>query len=679
MSTEVAERQPGLDADLAASSVGRVLGEGGAFARCLPDFRPRLGQQRMAAAVEAALRDGHHLLVEAGTGIGKTFAYLVPALLSGKRIVISTATRALQDQLFQRDLPEVCRVLRLNPRVALLKGRANYLCQHRFERTLAAGGGTLAERSMLGKLDAWRQQSASGDLAECAFLPEDAPLRPRVTSTSDNCLGSGCPRLAECFVVRARRQAQEARIVVVNHHLLLADFRLREGAFGELLPVPEAVIVDEAHAFSGVAFEAFGEQLSSFQITSLLADLKQATDLAGLPGLRPALEEPVSALSVALQELNEALAQCSQEKGAREALIVHQGFARSLEGLEQALAGLAAALTELAPGHPDLARLGERAAELAARTQAWRQGVSPSATAGDAPASAGDGHEDGVFAWYQRSERGFRLSTTPASVAAALARWREALRIPWIFTSATLAVAGSFRHLEREWGLEGAVRLAIDSPFDYAKNALLYVPSDLREPRQRDQHRQALFALAMRLLAASRGRAFLLFTAHETLGWFAAEFAKAKQAGHFRWTLLVQGERAAHQLIEAFQADGHAVLLGTASFWEGVDVPGQALSLVIIDKLPFPSPEEPVRQARARAIENRDGDAFRELDLPEAVMALRQGAGRLIRRESDRGVLVIADPRLRTMPYGKAFLSSLPPMRRVESEQEVLEFLGAIA
>ncbi len=678
MSVEVAERQRGLAADLAVCAAARALGEGGEFVQRFPGFRPREGQQRMAAAVDAALRNRRHLLVEAGTGIGKTFAYLVPALLSGKRVLISTATRTLQDQLFLRDLPAVCATLGRHPKVALLKGRANYLCQHRFARTLAAGGRTREEGSQLGWLDDWQRQSASGDLAECAFLPEDSPLRPRVTSTSDNCLGSSCPRFEQCFVVHARRNARAAQIVVVNHHLLLADFRLREGAFGELLPEPEVVIVDEAHAFGGVAFEAFGEQLSSFQITSLLADLEEASDLAGQPALRSALEEPISNLSQALEQARERLAESAQEQGTRETLLADRDCAAALERLEQDLAGLAAALPELAKVHPELARLGKRAAELAAHTQAWRRGTLSSAPAADSAAAAGAAHQAGACAWYRRWERGFRLSTTPASVAGALACWREELGIPWIFTSATLTVAGSFRYLEREWGLEGAEELAIESPFDYENNALLFVPRALPHPGQREKHHRALLALTMRLLAASRGRAFLLFTSHDALRWFAAVLVEEKKRGRFPWALLVQGERPHHQLIEAFRQDGHAVLLGTASFWEGVDVPGQALSLVIIDKLPFPSPEEPVRQARARAIERRGGDAFAELNLPEAVMALRQGAGRLIRGESDRGVLVIADSRLYTKDYGKSFLESLPPMRRTESEEEVLAFLGAI-
>lgn len=673
MSMRVVASPAELEVGLAHSPAAQALAEGGPLARVLGDrFRPRPGQQRMAYAVEQALKEGRHLIVEAGTGIGKTFAYLVPVLLSRKRVFISTATRALQDQLFKEDLPLVCRALRREPKVALLKGRANYLCHYRFERTLTKGARSREEGLVLGDLDAWRRQDETGDLAECDFLPEDWRLRPRITSTAENCLGMQCPHFDACFVRKARQRAREAEIIVINHHLLLADFRLREGDFGELLPTPEAVIVDEAHAFGEVAFQAFGEQLSSFQVAALLEDLRDETDLAAEAPLRQALADPVANLEAAFSHARERFAKLADEQGARERL--DEPVREDLQSLTEALKCLHGVLSELSAAKPELARLAKRAEELATRTEEWLDGEQRAMDETSPQPRQGAQR----CAWYQRSQGGFRLCSVPLDVAKPLADWREVLQVPWVFTSATLAVEGSFEHLQREWGLAGASTLRIESPFDYQSHARLYVPRDFPNPNRKEEHRQQLLALAMRLLHASQGRAFLLFTSHEALQWFAKALRQEQQRGAFPWPLLVQGDRPHHQLLDAFRETPGAVLLGTASFWEGVDVPGQALSLVIIDKLPFASPNDPLREARARAFEASGGDPFLELDLPEAVMALKQGAGRLIRGEDDRGVLVIADPRLLTANYGARFLNSLPPMERAHDEAEVLQFLRAI-
>lgn len=632
----------------------------------------------MAAAVAEALVHGQHLLVEAGTGIGKTFAYLVPALLSRKRVLISTATRALQDQLFQRDLPTVCAALGVNPPVALLKGRGNYLCHHRFERFYAKCANTREDGARLGRLDHWRRQTERGDLAECRFIPEDWPLRARVTSTSDNCLGNRCRHIDACFVAKARRQAQQARIIVVNHHLLLADFRLREDALGVLLPEPDMVIVDEAHAFGEVALEAFGMTLSSFQIAEFFRDLKEATDLAGAAAARRMLEEPIAALDGVLRALRDSIAKLGKGKGIREDLLSGGETATALQTLEEALETITRALSTVAEAHLELARLSERAAELVHRLRRWCLGD-------DAPSEDGEplSPEGKVSscAWFEGSEGGFRLSSTPLTVAEPLRTWREALRVPWVFTSATLTVEGSFQHLAEAWGLTNPRTLTIESPFDYGKHARLYVPWDFPEPvpPNRGSHLEALVELALRLLETTNGGAFLLFTSQEALDRTAETLRAEAERGSFRRTLLVQGEQPHHSLLDAFKRDGRAVLLGTASFWEGVDVPGHALSLVIIDKLPFPSPGDPIRKARAEALRARGRDPFLELDLPEAVMALRQGAGRLIRSERDRGVLVVADCRLLKKGYGEVFLASLPPMRRVASEEEALAFLRGMA
>ncbi len=614
-----------------------VFASTGLLARKLPGYAPRDAQRTMAEAVAATLADGGRLVVEAGTGTGKTFAYLVPALLSGRRIIVSTGTKHLQDQLFDRDLPTVRGALGLSTRVALLKGRANYLCLHRLD--LAAAEGRFPTRAQAAELEhirGWAGRTKSGDTRELAEIAEDSPLWPRVTSTSDNCLGSECPSFNDCFVVKARRAAQDAELLVINHHLLFADMALKEEGFGELLPGVDAVIVDEAHQIPDIATQFFGMSIGSRQLAGLARDavtehLREAGDMGDLPEAAAALEKAVAELRLAFGPNN--LRQTWKAFGEPPRLRA------ALEDLAAQLGSLRDWLKAAAPRGRGLENCWQRAERLSERLQ--RVSAQPG--------------EDYVH-WVETFTRGFAIHFTPLSVAPPFRAQLERLDNTWIFTSATLAVGDSFEHYISTLGLDAPRTLRLDSPFDYAHNALLYLPSGLPEPNAGD-YTAAVIRVARAVLAASGGRAFLLFTSHRALQEAATALRR-----DLDFPLLVQGEAPRAELLARFRTLGNAVLLGTGSFWEGVDVRGEALSLVLIDKLPFASPGDPVLQARIDALRAAGGNPFFDIQVPEAVIALKQGAGRLIRDVHDRGVLVLCDPRVLNKGYGRVFRASLPPM-----------------
>lgn len=634
------------------SSSEAILGPEGPFARHLPGFAPRPAQQGLATAVEDTLAAGGMLVAEAGTGTGKTFAYLVPALLSGRKVLVSTGTKNLQDQLFHRDLPVVREALGVPARVALLKGRGNYLCLHRLELTEAEG--RLRNREIAHQLHAirsWAGRTRSGDLAEQAELPEHSPLWPRITSTADNCLGQECSRLRECHLMRARRDAQEADLVVVNHHLLLSDLALREEGHGELLPQADAFVIDEAHQLAAAATQFFGLALGGNQLLELSRDaLNEYQREAGESDI---VETRAARLSQAVRDLRQAFGPTQQRLPWSEA--------RRSGALEPALAAVGRALTELAEALEPEAQRGKGLEAVSRRAEALRERFD--FLSGEVP-------EDQIH-WLEVHPRSFSLHLTPLDIADRFRRHVDALGGAWVFTSATLSVAGSFTHFVSRLGLDDARTGAWDSPFDYARQALLYQPTGLPEP-QMPEYTDAVIAATLPLLEASRGRAFLLFTSHRAL-----TRAAALLRGRLSYELLVQGEAPRDILLSRFRRQGNAVLLGTSSFWEGVDVRGEALSCVIIDKLPFASPSDPVLQARLDALRRAGGNPFRDYQLPQAVIALKQGAGRLIRDTADRGVLAICDPRLRTKPYGKVFLDSLPPMPRSDRLEAVQAFFAA--
>ncbi|HPG92954.1 MAG TPA: ATP-dependent DNA helicase [Dokdonella sp.] len=631
--------------------VEELLGADGPFAREVPGFVPREVQQRMAGAVAEAIEDRHALIAEAGTGTGKTFAYLVPAMMSGKRVIISTGTKALQDQLFHRDLPRVRSVLGARLSAALLKGRANYLCLHRLEQ--ARQEGRFASREQVAQLHAihaWSSATASGDRAELAELPEDSPLWPRVTSTTENCLGSDCPFFSDCFVVKARRAAQEADIVVVNHHLLFADLAIKQEGFGEILPGAHAFILDEAHQVPELAGQFFSITLTARQLTELATDT--LAECASASGALATLQPLIEAITPAVRRLRLAL----DRFPAKAAFVVIErdtAVEEELENLRVALDELASGLDAHVERSRGLAAVHERAMTMRARLAHLCDSAA----------------RDSVH-WYELSAHGFALHATPLDLSQPLRELREQSHAAWIFTSATLSIAGRFDHFARQLGLEDPHALCLDSPFDYANQALAYLPKDLPEPGAPDYTGKMIDAV-LPVLEASGGRAFLLFTSHRALKR-AAELLE----GRVPYPLFVQGSAPRHQLLSGFRESGNGVLLGAASFWEGVDVAGDALSVVVIDKLPFAAPDDPVLVARLEVLRESGLNPFVEWQIPNAVIALKQGAGRLIRDVHDRGVLVLCDPRLTTKGYGKIFLASLPPLPRSRDLAKVRQFFA---
>jgi ATP-dependent DNA helicase DinG len=635
--------------------VADYLGPGGLLARRVDGFAHRPAQHAMAQAVAEALEAGGVLICEAGTGTGKTFAYLVPALLSGRKVIVSTGTRNLQDQLYQRDVPRVRDVLGVPTRVAVLKGRANYLCLHRLENAWMDGRHRPRELSdLLARVRGWAARTERGDIAELVDIPEDASVWPLVTSTADNCLGQECPSHDRCHLVEARRQAQAADLVIVNHHLLCADFALRDDGFGELLPTADGYIVDEAHQLPDTASDFFGRSLSARQLLDLVRDVEiEARREACDPGTLSAAADPVGR---ATRDLRLAFG-----VEARRAAWADAMGATQVAG---ASARLRAALGELAARLEAAGGRGKGLDNCLVRAQAL---------GGELTAFCGTEEGAGEIRWLETFQSGFRLNRTPLDISetfrAQLARRRGA----WVFTSATLAVGGDYSHFQQRLGIDEARTERWDSPFDYASQALWLLPTGLPEPNEPGFNR-AVAELSVRVLEASGGRAFLLYTSHRALNE-AAELL----ASRLRHPLLVQGTAPKAELLERFRAAGDAVLLGTASFWEGVDVRGEALSVVIIDKLPFASPGDPVLQARIDALRARGGNPFFEYQLPQAVLALKQGAGRLIRDVTDRGVLVVCDRRLLSKSYGRVFIDSLPAFRRTRDLDDVVRFFSAPA
>ena len=613
----------------------------------------------MAERVALALESRSPLIVEAGTGTGKTFAYLVPALLSGARVLISTGTRALQDQLFSKDLPLVAGALGRPARVAVLKGRANYLCHHRLlqaQAQLDLDGNAGSDRA-LERVHRWSRTTRSGDLAEVRGLSDSHPIWPTVTSTRDNCLGVHCGEFLRCHVALARRAAQEADIVIVNHHLLLADLVLKEDGFGDILGSADALILDEAHQLPDLATQFLGASVSSRRIDSVLKGVRMEVESAAQsPCLTPRataevvavlddLEESLRALSI---ELPQVVARMAWSEVPAEFASTAMALAHSLHRLEAEL--------DAAASETSLAHLGERAGELA------------SALASIAAAEPTEGART-----VETSPRGFALSLLPFDIAERFQTLVRARRCAWIFTSATLSVGDDFSHFSHRLGFADAAELKIDSPFDYPRQSLLYLPPGLPNPAS-PGYTEAVIATALPLIEASQGGAFLLFTSHRALARGAA-LLRAHWGESAPHRLYVQGEAPRERLLDDFRADGNGVLLGTTSFWEGVDVKGEALRLVIIEKLPFGSPEDPLVKARIEHLQMQGGNAFRDYQLPEAALALKQGVGRLIRSEDDFGAVVICDPRLSAKSYGKVFLMALPPMSVTRLEKEALSFL----
>ncbi|MET0024275.1 MAG: ATP-dependent DNA helicase [Sedimenticola sp.] len=630
--------------------IQEVLGPDGLLAKSVEGFAYRPEQEAMASAVAETIDQGGVLISEAGTGTGKTFAYLVPALISGQKVIISTGTKNLQDQLFHRDLPLVRETLAVPADVALLKGRSNYLCTHRMESTLMEG--RLRSKEMVNQLMAikgWSGRTSSGDIAELNDIPEDAQIWPYVTSTTDNCLGQECSDYSTCHLVEARRRAQEADLVVINHHLLCADFALKEEGFGELLPGADCFIVDEAHQLPEVASNFFGVTLSGRQLIELAKDTE--TEYHREAGDMKEINERTDSLARSVRDLRLVFG-LDIRRGPWKEIAADERIMQSLQRVGEELQGLSDLLESVKGRGKGLDSCLDRCQQM--------QGVL---------ASIRDDDDSDVIRWFETHRQSFRLNRTPLDISGMFQAQMERHPGSWVFTSATLAVGEKFEHFQYQLGLSSATTARWDSPFDYPNQALWFVPKGLPDPRSGDGYTEAVADIARQVVTASRGRAFLLFTSYRALHK-AAELLESA----LDYPLLVQGSAPKAKLLDEFRALGNAVLLGTASFWEGVDVRGEALSCVVIDKLPFSSPGDPVLQARIDALRKRGGNPFMEFQVPQAVIALKQGAGRLIRDVTDRGVLVICDPRLLKRGYGHVFLDSMPPMARTRDIADVQNF-----
>ena len=613
----------------------------------------------MAEAIAQCIRTQGQLIAEAGTGTGKTLAYLVPALLSGGKVIVSTGTKTLQDQLFQRDLPLVRDALKVPVSVALLKGRGNYVCHHHLARASAEGFvATLADVRHLKRIEAFARTSTSGDRGELADVPESAAIWSDVTSTRDNCLGSECPNYGECFVMNARKQALTADIVVVNHHLFFADVMLKDEGLNELLPACNTVILDEAHQLPDTATLFFGEEVSGGQLGELARDaeiegLRAARDYAALPDAAQGLAQALRRFRLALGD--------TQGKAPRSEATQRPGFEAALDALAAATDVLAAELGNQSERSDELAQCAERADDIARRLTRWRDRDDPE-----------------WVRWIDVGSNSWQLRSSPLSIAEIFSKQVTDAARAWIFTSATLAIGGDFSLYQRELGLTDADTGCWESPFDYARQALLYLPRDLPQPNS-FEHTDAVVAAALPVLRASGGRAFLLFTTLRALARARESLQAAIERDGLDFPLLAQGEGSRTELLTRFRRLGNAVLLGSQSFWEGVDVQGEALSLVVIDKLPFAPPDDPLFAARLARIASEGGNPFMDYQLPQAAIDLKQGAGRLIRSESDRGVLMICDRRLVDKPYGRRIWQALPPMRRTRELTEVVTFFEELA
>ncbi|MCD8537885.1 MAG: ATP-dependent DNA helicase [Burkholderiaceae bacterium] len=647
------------------SALNDVFGRGGAFARSLPNYRERTGQVELAQAIESTIDKRSVLVAEAGTGIGKTWAYLVPAVLSGAKVLVSTGTRTLQDQLFQKDLPTVRDVLAVPLGIAMLKGRANYLCHYYLQRLQDDPQALMSRGEViwLRQIKQFAQTSKTGDRSELSSVPEDADIWNRVTSTRENCLAQDCPNVQECFVYKARRQAQDADLVVINHALYMADAALREQGISDLLPQADVVVFDEAHQLPAVATRFLGQMLSSAQ----LVDLAKQAEAAGLAHAREVVRwsELASGLSQAVKDWRLGL-EWVQQRANRRAVprdVVEQDNGVPLmQHVADALTKLRQALDVNAERHLDLAALARTAETLSDRLLNW---------IGACQSQASDLTQ--VY-WLETTTGGVRLNVAPLSIASAFSAERQAGQA-WIFVSATLSVKGDFSHFVQRLGLNAPQTHRQASPFEYGEQALLCVPKHLPAV-QSPQYTAEFVGWLWPLIHACRGNAMILCTTLRAVENTANALRELYENEGVDWPILQQGLQPRRTLLDAFRQQAHAVLVGSASFWEGVDVVGQRLSLVAIDKLPFAPPDDPILEARLQACRDEGGNPFIELQVPEAAIALKQGAGRLIRSERDWGVLVVGDTRLVDKPYGRALWQGLPPFKRTRDQADALTFIS---
>ncbi|ELP9500406.1 MULTISPECIES: ATP-dependent DNA helicase [Vibrio] len=634
--------------------IAKTFSSDGALGKAIPGFQARQPQIDMAEAVSSAIKDQTQLVVEAGTGTGKTFAYLVPALLSGKKVIISTGSKNLQEQLYHRDLPLMVNALGFYGQVALLKGRSNYLCLDRLSRQMVESHTNESDPTLLTqlvKVRAWSSETKTGDLGDCDDLPEDSMIIPTITSTNDNCLGKECPSYTDCFVLKARKRAMDSDIVVVNHHLFLADLAIKETGFGELIPEADVFVFDEAHQLPDIASEYFGQSVSSRQIHDLAKDIEiayrtEAKDMRQLQKVGDKLMQSAMDMRIVLGEPG-------FRGNWREALqsgSIKRELLRLTDSLE-----LAIDVLKIALGRSQLLDTAfERANSIKGRID-----------------RVCDVDITGYSYWYDTSPRHFALHITPLSVADKFHEQIEIKQGAWIFTSATLAVSGDFKHFTERLGLKPTKQFSLPSPFDYQKQARLCVPRYLPEPNSNGLADKLVRMLAP-VIEENDGRCFFLCTSHSMMRELGEKFREVLEL-----PVLMQGEMSKQKTLAEFMELGNALLVATGAFWEGIDVRGDALSCVIIDKLPFTAPDDPLLKARIEDCRLRGGEPFAEVQIPDAVITLKQGVGRLIRDQKDHGALIICDNRLVTRDYGGIFLGSLPPIPRTRDLDGIKAFLKA--
>ncbi len=636
--------------------ITKTFSQDGALGKAIPGFQPRQAQLDMAEAVHKAIKDQAQLVIEAGTGTGKTFAYLVPALLSGKKTIISTGSKNLQEQLFHRDLPLMTSALGFYGQVALLKGRANYLCIERLTRQMVESHTTHADPTLLTqlvKVRAWSSESKTGDLGECDAIAEDSPVIPTITSTNDNCLGKECPNYTECFVLKARKKALDADVVVVNHHLFMADLAIKETGFGELIPEAEVFIFDEAHQIPDIASQYFGQSVSSRQIQELAKDIEigyrtEAKDMRQLQKVADKLVQSAGDLRICLGEPG--------FRGNWREAINSPTIAREIERVREAL-DFAIDVLKIALGRSQILDVAfERAHTIKARIE-----------------RVCDVSITGYSYWFDTTPRHFSLHITPLSVADKFHEQIELKQGTWIFTSATLAVNDDFGHFTSRLGLKPAAQFSLPSPFDYQTQARLCVPRYLPEPNSAGLADKLVTMLAP-VIEQNQGRCFFLCTSHSMMRELGERFREVLTV-----PVLMQGETSKQKTLAEFMTLGNALLVATGAFWEGIDVRGDTLSCVIIDKLPFTAPDDPLLKARIEDCRLSGGDPFAQVQIPDAVITLKQGVGRLIRDQQDKGVLIICDNRLVTREYGGVFLASLPAIPRTRDLGVIEDFLREIS
>ncbi|MDO8066187.1 ATP-dependent DNA helicase [Janthinobacterium sp. SUN206] len=641
------------------ADIERLFGAGGPLGPAVGSYKPRRSQTEMAKAIASAIDSQTTLIAEAGTGTGKTFAYLVPALMWGGKTIVSTGTKNLQDQLFLRDIPTVRAALQAPVSVALLKGRSNYVCHYHLERTLQ--NGRMTSRDDVGHLreiSRFIKMTSSGDKAELTKVPENAMIWNLVTSTRDTCMGAECQYYQDCFVMKARKEAQQADVVVVNHHLFFADVALKDTGVAELLPSANTIIFDEAHQLPDTATLFFGNTVSTSQILELCRDVL-AEGLAHARGIDWA--KTVTVVEKAARDLRLTFPQDIVRLSLPQ-IAPSSDFFPALDTLKDELDGMVAVLETQAERAETLEQCRVRGVELAQQLSGWKFDPKAKVAAG----------EEAVF-WVEAFSSSLQLHKTPLSIAPIFNNQREGTPRSWIFTSATLAVKNDFKHFSEQMGLTGEPSHTWPSPFDYGEQGLLFVPQNLPQPNSLG-YTDAVIDCALPIIEAAGGRTFFLCTTLRAVKRAAERLADEFKQRGLNFPLFVQGEKGRTELLDQFRAAGNGVLIGSQSFWEGVDVRGDALSLVIIDKLPFAPPDDPVLAARIEVMEKQGKNGFMHHSLPEAIINLKQGAGRLIRDEGDRGVLMICDPRLISKPYGKRIWQSLPPFKRTRDTAEVVEF-----